>query len=278
MYSGRTFIVTGAGQGLGRAHALLLASLGGNVVVNDRVAEQASAVVDEITRAGGIAIPVVGDVGKASTASDLIDCAVDVYGELTGLVNNAGIIRDQALADLDEAWWDETLRVNLRGHTLPTRAAARYWRKACCSADASAGIVNTSSLAGMRPQPGRVAYSCSKGAINTLTQVAAQELAPYRVRVNAVAVSARTAMTDSIGMAEATSAPADGSFDYWDPANVSPMVAFLAGPQCECTGRFFFVGGGTVELWEPWTKKSEARQSRRYSLAELPEVVGGLLR
>lgn len=130
MYSGRTFIVTGAGQGLGRAHALLLASLGGNVVVNDRVAEQASAVVDEITRAGGIAIPVVGDVGKASTASDLIDCAVDVYGELTGLVNNAGIIRDQALADLDEAWWDETLRVNLRGHTLPTRAAARYWRKA----------------------------------------------------------------------------------------------------------------------------------------------------
>ena len=196
--SGRVVVVTGAGQGLGRAHALALAAAGFRVVVND-VGERAHEVVREIGAAGGTAVASVGDVADWQYAEQLVNAAVEAYGQLDALVNNAGLVRDRMLVNLSEAEWDEVIRVDLKGHFAPLRHAAAYWRNLAKEGKpVAARVVNTSSGAGLMGSVGQSNYSAAKAGVAALTQVAAVEFARYGITVNAIAPSARTAMTEAV--------------------------------------------------------------------------------
>jgi NAD(P)-dependent dehydrogenase (short-subunit alcohol dehydrogenase family) len=234
---GRVVVVTGAGAGIGRAHALLLASEGAAVVVNDLGAANdgvtpAKAVVDEIAAGGGIAVANGDDVASWEGGRALIDQAVGEFGRLDALVNNAGVVRDKAVVTMDEAEWDTVIRVHLKGHFVPTHWAAEYWRSESKAGRTTSGrLVHTTSSSGLIGNPGQGNYSAAKAGIAAFSIVCAKELARYGVRSNCVAPSARTQMTTSTGwlrdlMGEA---PEDGSFDMWDPANNSPLVPLQRG-------------------------------------------------
>jgi NAD(P)-dependent dehydrogenase (short-subunit alcohol dehydrogenase family) len=276
---GRVAIVTGAGRGIGRAHALLLAAEGASVVVNDIGAEwdgvgaderPAQKVVDEISAAGGQAVANHDDVSSWKGAADLVQAAVDTYGKLDVLVNNAGFLRDRMSFSTEEEDWDEVVRVHLKGHFAPCRHAAAHWRdRSKGGQEVSGRIVNTTSEAGLFGNVGQANYSAAKAGIVGMTLVLARELVKYGVTVNAIAPRARTRMTtrtfEGFGRAE------EGKFDQWDPHNVAPTIAWLAGPDAgHVTGQVFVVWADRLYLMEGWHRVATlAKGDDRWTPAEL---------
>lgn len=282
---GRTAIVTGAGRGLGRAHALLLAQLGARVVVNDTGGglrgdggdnNAASEVVAEIQAAGGEAVAHFGSVSDWGAAQDMIALTVQTFGRLDILVNNAGILRDRMLVNMSEADWDSVIDVHLKGHFCTLHHAAAYWRsesKAGRAVDAS--VINTSSGSGLRGNPGQINYASAKAGIATMTLVAARELARYGVRVNAIAPVARTRLTESTpGLSDRIGQ--EEGFDKWAPENVSPLVAWLASPECALSGEVFGIVGGRIARQQCWTEQELFEIDRRWTVDELPAALGHL--
>ena len=272
----RVVVLTGAGQGLGRAHALEFARQGARLVLND-TAGTVEDVAAEITANGGEAVAVTADASEWEAASALVATAVERYGRIDTLVNNAGINRDRMLATMSEAEWDDVVRVNLKGHFAPLRHAVEWWRaEAKAGRRVAARVVNTSSGAGLMGSVGQGNYAASKAGIAALTQVAAAELARYGVVVNAVAPSARTPMTETV-FAERMAAPASG-FDAMDPSNVSGLVVWLGSDAArEVTGRVFEVEGGSVSLADGWRHGPPAERGRRWEPEELSPAIAGLL-
>ncbi len=283
--TGRVAVVTGAGRGLGREHALELARQGARVVVNDLgtsldgdgVSEgPAHEVVETIRALGGEAVANGADVADFAQAEAMIAQAIDAFGRLDILVNNAGFVRDRMLVNAEEDEWDAVLRVHLKGHFAPLRHAAGHWRTEAKEGRMPvARVINTSSGAGLQGSIGQAAYSAAKGGIASLTLVAAQELARYGIAVNAIAPSARTRMTEG-PFAEAMTAPGDG-FDRMDPANVSPVVAWLASPDCDVTGRVLEIEGGTICLEEGWRHGPRRQLDRRWHAEEVGHAVRALV-
>ncbi|MGW0039011.1 SDR family oxidoreductase [Gordonia sp. NPDC003376] len=277
----RVVIVTGAGQGIGRAHALAFAADGAHVVVNDYVADAATAVVDEIHSAGGHAVAAPGDVADWGTAATIVATAVEHFGALDILVNNAGFVRDRMLVSMSEDEWDSVVRVHLKGHFVMLRHAAEYWRaQAKAGTPRQARVINTSSGAGLYGSVGQGNYAAAKAGIAELTVQAAAEMGGYGVTVNAIAPAARTQMTMGAGeaMAAQMSAPTDGSFDAMDPANVSPLVVWLASAAAaDVTGRVFEVEGGKVSVTDGWQRSVEYDKGSRWEPAELGPVIEEIL-
>jgi len=275
---GRAAVITGAGRGLGRAHALLFAAEGASVVVND-LGGAGDEGVDEIRVAGGTAVASAHDVTDWDQGRQLIQLAVRELGGLDVLVNNAGILRDRMLVTMSEEEWDDVVSVHLKGHFVPTRFAAAYWRdRAKSGGEVRASIVHTSSTSGLLGNPGQTNYGAAKAGIAAFSAICAQELARYGVRSNCIAPAARTRLTERTpGLGEMVAPPKDGGFDVWDPANVSPLVAYLASVDCEVTGKTFFVQGGTVRVMEPWQLGDRIERDDRWTVEdlarELPTIV-----
>lgn len=288
--AGRVVIVTGAGRGIGREHALAFARQGAKVVVNDIGAgldgslageSPAEQVVAEIKAAGGEAVVNGDDVADWAGAENLVRTAIDTFGALDVLVNNAGFLRDKMLVAMSEEDWDNVIRVHLKGHFATLRHAAAYWRTESKAGNPRAArVINTSSGAGLYGSVGQGNYSAAKAAIAELTIQAAAEMKGYGVTVNAIAPSARTRMTTSSGeaMAAQMAAPEDGSFDAMDPANVSPLVVWLGSVEAgSVSGRVFEVEGGTVSVTDGWQRSVKRDKGARWDPAELGPVVEEIL-
>ena len=273
---GRVVIVTGAGQGLGREHALAFGRSGYRVVVND-IGRSAREVADEVRAAGGTAIASAGDVSDWACAQALVETAVTEFGTLNALVNNAGINRDRMLVTMSEEDWDAVLRVDLKGHFAPMRHAAAYWRQQAKDGhQVQARIVNTSSGAGLMGSVGQGNYAAAKAGIAALTVVAAVEFARYGVTVNAIAPSARTPMTEGV-FAGKMRIP-DSGFDAMHPGNVSPLVVWLASAEAgDVTGRMFEVEGGTMSVADGWQHGPAITRNGRWEVAEIAGPLRGLL-
>ncbi len=286
---GRVAVITGAGRGLGRAYARLFASEGARVVVNDAgydaagersEADTAGAVAAEIRSAGGVAVASREDVSDWEGGRRLVETALDAFGGLDVLVNNAGILRDRAIVNMGEAEWDEVIRVHLKGHFVPLHHAAAHWReRSKAGEEVRAAVVNTSSTSGLQGNPGQSNYGSAKAGIAALTVIAAMELSRYGVRVNGVVPAARTRLTESTpGLDEIVRPPEDrGRFDEWDPDNVSPVVAWLVSERCEVTGRLLYVFGGTVQPISGWEREPGLERPGRWSIDELAEQLPPLL-
>ncbi|MFM9591488.1 SDR family oxidoreductase [Streptomyces scabiei] len=283
---GRVVAVTGAGRGLGRAHALAYAAEGARVVVNDLGVgldgtpdpdSPAARVVEEIRARGGEAVAHGGDIATTDGAASLVGTALDTYGRLDTLVNNAGFLRDRMLVNLDEDDWDAVLRVHLKGHFLPLRHAAAHWRaETKAGRTPTARIVNTSSGAGLLGSLGQGNYSAAKAGIVGLTLVAAAELARYGVQVNAIAPAARTRMTETV-FAETMTAPGTG-FDAMAPENVSPLVVWLGSAASDgVTGRVFETEAGRITVMEGWHPGPTEDKGARRTPEEAGETVRKLL-
>ena len=286
---GRIAIITGAGRGIGREHALLFAAEGAKVVVNDlgggvdgsaMTASPAEEVVAEIKAMGGEAVANHDNVATWAGGENLIKTAVDTFGDLHVLVNNAGILRDRVLVNLSEEDWDAVINVHLKGHFIPTRHAAAYWREqAKAGTTVKASIISTSSTSGLIGNVGQSNYGAAKAGIAAFTVIIAEELARYGVRVNAIAPVARTRMTEALpGLGDHIAKPTDASvFDAFDPGNISPLVATLAMQDCEANGQVFFVQGGTVRKFQNWTMTTTIEKNDRWDVAELAKQLPTLL-
>lgn len=284
---GRVVVVTGAGRGLGRAHALAFAAEGARVVVNDLgvgldgfpgPGSPAARVVEEIRAAGGEAVAHGGDIATGEGADSLVACALEAFGRLDTLVNNAGFLRDRMLVNLGEDDWDAVMRVHLKGHFLPLRAAAAWWRaEAKAGRPVAARVVNTSSGAGLLGSVGQGNYSAAKAGILGLTLVAAAEMGRYGVQVNAVAPAARTRMTQE-AFATAMAAPEAGAFDAMAPENVSPLVVWLGSTaSAGVTGRVFEAEGGRITVMEGWRPGPTTDRGSRWTPGEAGETALELL-
>jgi len=285
---GRVAIITGAGRGLGREHALLFASEGAKVVVNDLGGDlhgegedraPAQLVVDEIKAMGGEAVGNTDSVADWDGAKRLVDTAVETFGKLDVLVNNAGILRDRVLVNMTEQEWDAVIHVHLKGHFCPTHHAAVYWREqAKAGNEIKASIIHTTSTSGLLGNPGQTNYGAAKSGIATFSQICSMELGRYGVRSNAIAPAARTRLTEQTpGLSEVVKAPEDAAtFDAWDPANVSPFVAYLATADCPFSGEAFLVQGGLVQRFAPWTLSEKIDKGDRWTVAELAAAADGL--
>jgi NAD(P)-dependent dehydrogenase (short-subunit alcohol dehydrogenase family) len=280
---GRVAIITGAGRGIGREHALLFAAEGAKVVVNDfggaldgstTTASPAEEVVAEIKAMGGEAVANHDNVADWEGGARLIQSAVDSFGDLHVLVNNAGILRDRVLVNLSEDDWDSVINVHLKGHFVPTRHAATYWREqAKAGQTVKASIISTSSTSGLLGNVGQTNYGAAKAGIAAFTVIIAEELGRYGVRANAIVPAARTRMTESTpGLMDYVVKPSDAAvFDIWDPANISPLVATLAMEDCAATGQVFFIQGGTVRKFQNWTMTETLEKNDRWTVSELAE-------
>ncbi len=277
---GRTAIVTGAGRGLGRAHALELAGQGANVVVNDLGGDvhgagadptPAQEVAQRIRDLGGQAVASGHDISDWSQAADLIQMAVESFGDLDILVNNAGIIRDRSLANMTEADWDDVIRVHLKGHAAPTRHAVAYWRqRAKAGNPADASVVMTSSVAGLAGSFGQANYATAKLGVLALSRVVALEAQQYGVRSNVVSPGGRTRITEPDAMRTAPDDAASG-FDQMDPANVSPLVAWLADHRCRANGQVFHITGEHLIISSLPTIVHELWSRGRWTLEKLDD-------
>ena len=286
---GRVAIITGAGRGIGREHALLFAAEGAKVVVNDlggaadgsgddrTPAEQ---VVAEITAMGGEAIANTDNVADWEGGQRMINAAIETFGDLHILVNNAGILRDRVLINMTEGEWDAVIAVHLKGHFVPTRFAAAYWREQTkAGKTVKASVINTSSTSGLFSNPGQANYGAAKSGIATFSEITAKELSRYGVRCNAIAPAARTRLTLATpGLGERIAEPTDAAvFDEWDPANVSPLVAWLGTENCAATGKTFYVQGGRVGIFQSWKIVDDVDKHDRWEVAELGAALEPLL-
>jgi NAD(P)-dependent dehydrogenase (short-subunit alcohol dehydrogenase family) len=284
---GRVAVITGAGRGLGREHALLFAAEGARVLVNDlgggpdgsgSDASPAQQVAAEIRAAGGQAVASTADITTAEGADSLVSQSIDEFGALHVLVNNAGILRDRTIVNMTDAEWDDVIRVHLRGHFMPTRAAARYWREQSkAGATLQPSLINTTSTSGLFNNPGQANYGAAKTGIATLTMIAQRELGRYGVKANAIAPAARTRLTLATpGISDAILSVPEEGFDPMDPANVSPFVAYLATADCPIQGRVFFVAGGGVHLFQPFAIVDSISKDGTWTVAELQEKAARL--
>ncbi|HMD47114.1 MAG TPA: SDR family oxidoreductase [Acidimicrobiales bacterium] len=280
-------IVTGAGRGIGREEALVLASEGASVVVNDVGGSlsgeggdrtPAQEVVDTITAAGGRAVVNSDDISSWSGAENVVSQAVDTYGSLDILVNNAGILRDKMSFNMDESDWDDVIRVHLKGHFACSHFAAVYWRnKAKGGEETSGRIINTSSESGLFGNAGQANYAAAKAGIAAMTIVLARELERYGVTANAIAPRARTRMTEPI-FGDMAAKPTDG-FDAWDPKNVAQLVGFLATDEAaDVNGQVFVVVGADIWVMEGWHAAGEVHRDRPWTPQDLIKAKGELFK
>ncbi|MDA0371291.1 MAG: SDR family oxidoreductase [Actinomycetota bacterium] len=283
--AGRTVIVTGAGRGLGRAHALAFAAEGANVVVNDVGASltgeghdvgPAAEVVAEIVAMGGRAIVNADDVSDWDGAGHMVAEAIETFGGLDTLVCNAGIVRDRMIVNMSVDEWDAVMKVHLRGMFCPVRHAVDHWRaRAKAGETVDARIVTTSSGAGLFGSVSQANYSAAKAGIAAFTIVSAVELSRYGVKINGIAPSARSRMTEE-AFAEMMKRP-DSGFDAMDPANVSPVVVWLGSTSCDVTGKMFETAGGQLSVADGWQHGEVADKGDRYVPSEVGGVVADLL-
>ncbi len=284
---GRTVIVTGAGRGIGRSHALAFAAAGANVVVNDLGAEvdgggastgPAAEVVDAIRAMGGRAVVNGDDVADWDGGQRLIRTAIDEFGGLDVVVNNAGILRDRMLVNMSLDEWDAVIRVHLRGTFIPTQIATAYWRERAKAGERNdARIINTSSSSGIYGNVGQTNYGAAKVGIAAFTIIASKELTRYGVTVNAIAPGALTRMTENLPSAMERTAKPD-EFDAGDPDNISPLVVWLASTEsASVTGRVFNVRGGHISVAEGWFAGPDVDKGDRWEPAELGAVIPDLV-
>jgi NAD(P)-dependent dehydrogenase (short-subunit alcohol dehydrogenase family) len=285
---GRVAVITGGGRGIGRGHSLELARQGAKVVVNDLGSEvdghgatiaTAQQVVDEILASGGEAVANGDDVSTWAGATRLVNTALEAFGDLHVVVNNAGILRDRMIVNMSEEDWDAVMAVHLKGTFLTTRAAAQLWReRAKGGHDNEARVINTSSVSGLFGNIGQSNYGAAKAGIAAFTIIASMELARYGVTVNAVSPSARTRMITPRGQERMKAPSDDGAFDPYSPDNVAPVVAWLASPLSSLvTGRVFSVHGGHISVMEGWHEGPAADKNSRWEPAELTDVLPGLV-
>lgn len=286
---GRVVIVTGAGRGIGREHALEFARQGATVVVNDVGAAvdgsgssdgPAGEVVEMIRSMGGEASVNGADVSDEEGARVLIASTIERYGDLHVLVNNAGILRDRTLVNMSPQEWDDVIRVHMRGAFLPMHYAANYWRDQSKEGhDVDARIINTTSSSGIYGNPGQGNYGAAKAGIASLTIIASQELGRYGVTVNAIAPGALTRMTENLGGGAASRpAPAPGAFSPASAENIAPVVVWLGSAESRAiTGRVFNVRGGVVSVAEGWRAGPEADKGARWDPNELGGIIPDLV-
>jgi NAD(P)-dependent dehydrogenase (short-subunit alcohol dehydrogenase family) len=286
LFDGNVAIVTGAGRGIGRSHARLLASEGAAVIVNDlggssggegADATPAQRVVDEITASGGRAEANYDSVSSWAGAERLVQQAIDTFGRLDVLVNNAGILRDKMSFNMDEAEWDAVMDVHLKGHFAPSRFAAAHWRaqSKATGEPANAKIVNTASESGLYGNAGQANYAAAKAGIASMTIVMARELERMGVRVNAIAPVARTRLTEQV--AGDAMNPKEGEFDRFAPENISAVVGWLASDlSAGVTGQVLKVMGGQVQLLRGWRPVTEANDEKPWTITAIDEVADAL--
>ncbi|WP_031466382.1 SDR family oxidoreductase [Sciscionella sediminilitoris] len=284
---GRVAVITGAGRGIGREHALLFAKEGASVVVNDlggandgsgTDAGPAQEVVDEIRAAGGKAAANTDNIAEWAGAKNLVEQAVAEFGKLDVLVNNAGILRDAFIAGIEESQWDAVIAVHLKGHAAVLHHAAAYWKaKSKAGEQLSAAVVNTASASGTTlPNAGQVNYGAAKAGIAAMTLVAAQELERYGVRANAIAPIARTRLTlatPGMGAIFGQEVP-EGEFDAFSPANISPLVAYLATEKCPHTGQVFAVQGGSIQKLQGWSVDKTTETEGPWTITDVASRLG----
>jgi len=288
MLQDRVAIITGAGRGIGREHALLFASLGAKVVVNDLGGEMdgsgsstgpAGEVVDKIRSLGGEAIANGDDVSDWDGAGRLITSAIETFGTIDVLVNNAGILRDRMMVNMTIDEWDAVIRVHLRGTFAPMRHAIEYWRNRSKAGETNdARIINTTSPSGIYGNVGQTNYGAAKAGIASMTIIAAMELGRYGVTVNAIAPAALTRMTENLGMGAASAERKPEEFDPLDPGNIAPLVVWLGSPESAAiTGRVFNVQGDHISVAEGWVAGPGASKGDRWDPAELGGIVPDLV-
>ena len=288
---GRIAIITGAGRGIGREHALLFAAEGAKVVVNDlggsadgtgEDKSAAQSVVDEIMALGGEAVPNTDSVTDWEGGQRMIQTAIEHFGGLHILVNNAGILRDRMLVNMSEAEWDAVIHVHLKGHFVPLRWAADYWRrKSKETGPVKASVINTASTSGLLGNVGQCNYGAAKAGIGVLTVIAAQELSRYGVRVNGLCPNARTRLTMATpGLGKLVAEPEnEGEFDKWAPANASPIVAALCVEDCTITGENFLQLGNRIARMQPWRPREAVdKTDGRWDVRELAAAIERLPR
>ncbi|WP_208028991.1 SDR family NAD(P)-dependent oxidoreductase [Rhabdothermincola sediminis] len=264
---GKSAIVTGSGRGIGRAEALALAAEGAAVIVNDVDADQAEAVAAEIAAAGGRASVSTEDVATWAGAEAVVEQALDEHGRLDVLVNNAGILRDAMSFSMTEADWDDVIRVHLKGHAATSHFAGAHWRARAKAGEQPSGrIINTTSESGLYGLAGQVNYATAKAGIAAMTIVLGRELRKYGVTVNAIAPRARTRMTETV---LAGLEPEEGRFDEWDPANIAPVVAWLAGDDAaDVSGQVFVVFANRLHLMDGWDLANTIETEGRWTIDE----------
>ncbi len=276
----RVVIITGAGGGLGAAHARVLAAEGACVLVNDINEAAAQKVVDEIIAAGGKAAVNTSDITNYEDSGRAVKQAIDTWGDLHVVLNNAGVNRDRMFASMTEAEWDTIMSVHLKGHFCITSHAVQYWRNQSKDGKAvNARILNTTSGAGLQGSIGQSNYAAAKAGIAALTLNQAAELGRYGITANAVAPAARTGMTTAVeAMAARMAPPTDGSFDYWAPENVSSLLAWLAAEEsAHVTGRIFESEGGKISIADGWRSTAGVDKGARWAPAEVGEAMQTLL-
>lgn len=273
----RVVIITGAGGGLGRAYALAFAEAGAKVLVNDINSDAAQAVVAEIRAQGGEALANSHDITNYAAAGEIVRQALEAFGDLHVLVNNAGICRDRMFASLSEADWDAVMAVHLKGHFCLASHAVQYWREQAKGGVAvQARIINTSSGAGLQGSIGQSNYAAAKGGIAALTLVQAAELARYGITANALAPAARTGMTEQV-FAEVMKKPEDG-FDHFAPENVAPLLVWLGSAESQAvSGQMFEVEGGKLSIADGWRKGPEVDKGGRWLASEVGGAVQQLM-
>jgi NAD(P)-dependent dehydrogenase (short-subunit alcohol dehydrogenase family) len=274
----RVVIVTGAGGGLGRQYATAFAAEGAKVVVNDINKAAADETVRLIKQAGGQAVANTSDITNYADSANAVKQAIDTFGDLHAVVNNAGVCRDKMFASMGEAEWDMVIAVHLKGHFCITSHAVQYWRNQSKEGkQVKARIINTSSGAGLQGSIGQSNYSAAKGGIAALTLVQAAELGRYGVTANALAPSARTGMTENV-FADMMKKPDGDKFDHFDPANVAPLVVWLGSEASQhVTGRVFEVEGGKISIADGWRTTSGVDKGAKWKPEEITGAMKELL-
>ncbi|HIG66525.1 MAG TPA: SDR family NAD(P)-dependent oxidoreductase [Porticoccaceae bacterium] len=275
---GRVIIITGAGGGLGREYALAFGAAGAKVLVNDINAQAAADTVADIQRAGGKALANTQDITNYEQSESIVRTAIDHFGDLHVVINNAGICRDRMFASMTEQEWDQVISVHLKGHFCISSHAVHYWRDQFKEGhQVDARIINTSSGAGLNGSIGQSNYAAAKGGIASLTLNQAAELRRYGITANGLAPAARTGMSEE-AFADMMKKPENGSFDYYDPANVAPLVVWLGSKHsADCTGRLFEVVGGEISVADGWRSTLSVDKGAKWQAEEVGEAVQVLM-